>query len=635
MSRQVQLLLEKRKFDQARETCQSFLVQSSKSDVEKVLPRLEAISNLILIATQTKQEVSLDWAMGTLKTEVDSLLQNHSKAPIREEYCRQLILLSENLGRSRLWPAVKSISRLLTRNLIEDTPSSQGLRIRALNNLGSALLAENRIEDAAHVWQCAINDYDTKTPNNNPAPISTLHNNLAELRRLQCRMLEARYHHRRALELRRMCFANTDQLIRQSQYNLSQILIECLEYTHAAEQIDDYLNSFAEDSQGSVEYLRGKVFQCRLLMDQGQYHSADAQINHLARDLNGNTTIPGRLKVELHLHRLEIAILLGKDNVINSEMKRLPEMLAEFELTGSIYDGRFRYLLGRTPTTIDLSPLDNNREVHLQAAMQILHKRLVRNHPLVANTIFTLADHFQQTHRGQRGVQSANGALELYIQTFSEGSLPVAYAMTRQAKVVCAQKHFKMTRKLIRNALNITREYVSVPSLTLLECYDLLSQAYEGLGKDRLASYFAAAAARQIQQTLEFPAAMEDFYVDRALQLAEDIGHDPRTIALLNRRIVLIGEQHHADHPFVAEAMEKLGRIYARQNNYSEAARCLSKALPIRCSELGEESPVAVELMQLTADVCREAGQVDHAEELEGQIQQLSDKASHVLSDLL
>ncbi|HBN74673.1 MAG TPA: hypothetical protein DD473_02395, partial [Planctomycetaceae bacterium] len=71
------------------------------------------------------------------------------------------------------------------------------------------------------------------------------------------------------------------------------------------------------------------------------------------------------------------------------------------------------------------------------------------------------------------------------------------------------------------------------------------------------------------------------------------------------------------------------------QNNYSEAARCLSKALPIRCSELGEESPVAVELMQLTADVCREAGQVDHAEELEGQIQQLSDKASHVLSDLL
>ncbi|HCS54008.1 MAG TPA: hypothetical protein DIW81_20880, partial [Planctomycetaceae bacterium] len=70
LSRQVQLLLEKRKFDQARETCQSFLVQSSKTDVDKVLPRLEAISNLILIATQSKQEVSLDWAMGTLKTEV-------------------------------------------------------------------------------------------------------------------------------------------------------------------------------------------------------------------------------------------------------------------------------------------------------------------------------------------------------------------------------------------------------------------------------------------------------------------------------------------------------------------------------------------------------------------------------------
>ncbi|HCS54009.1 MAG TPA: hypothetical protein DIW81_20885, partial [Planctomycetaceae bacterium] len=467
---------------------------------------------------------------------VDSLLQNHSKAPVREEYCRQLILLSEFLGSSRFWPAVKSISRLLTRNLIEDTPSSQGLRIRALNNLGSALLAENRIEDAAHVWQCAINDYDTKSVTDNPAPLSTLHNNLAELRRLQCRMLEARYHHRRALELRRKCFANTDQLVRQSQFNLAQILIECHEQTQAAELIEDYLNSFAEDSHRSLEYLKGKIFQSRLLIEQGQYHSAEAQINHLARDLNGNTTIPGRLKVELHLHRLEIAILLGKDNVIHSEMKRLPEMLAEFQLTGSIYEGRFQYLLGRTADSIDLSPLNNNREAHLQSAIQILHKRLVRNHPLVANTIFTLSDHFQQTHRGQRGVQSANGALELYIQTFSEESLPVAYALTRQAKVVCAQKHYKMTRKLIRNALSITREYVSIPPLTLLECYDLLSQAYEGLGKNRLASYFAAAAARQIQHNLEFPAAMEDFYVDRALQLAEDIGHDPRTIALLNRR---------------------------------------------------------------------------------------------------
>ncbi len=628
-------MLEKRKFDQARETCQSFLVQASKTDVDKVLPRLEAISNLILIATQAKQDLSLDWALGTLKTEVDSLLENHRKAPIRNEYCLQLVLLSELLGVSRQWPTVKSISRLLTRNLIEDTSAAQGLRIRALNNLGSALLAENRIDDAAHVWQRAINDFDSSSAVNNPAPLSTLHNNLAELRRLQCRMLEARHHHSRALDLRRKCFANTDQLVRQSQFNLAQILIECHEYTQAAEQIDDYLNSFADDAHASTEYLKGKIFQCRLYLEQGQYFTAEAQINQLARDLNGNEKIPARMKVELHLHRLEMAILLGKENVINSEIKRLREMLSNSQLTGSIYEGRYRYLLGRTPTTIDLTPLDNNREVHLQGAMQILHKRLVRNHPLIANTIFTLADHFQKTHRGQRGIQSANGGLELSIQTFSEGTLPVAYAMTRQANIVCAQKHYKATRQIIRKALRIIREYVSVPALTHLECYDLLSQAYGGLGKDRLASYFTAAAARHIHQFLEFPAEMEDFYVDRALQLAEDIGHGPRSIALLHRRIELIGLQHHADHPFVAESLEKLGRIHARQSDYSAAAKCLTKALPIRCSELGEESPLAVELMQFTADVCREAGQVDQADELESRIQQLSDKASHVLSDLL
>ncbi|MCG6157284.1 tetratricopeptide repeat protein [Rubinisphaera margarita] len=635
LSQKVQLLLADRKFERARETCQSLLVEIPVADASRLQERFEAVGNLFLIAIKSGNDLSLEWTLGTLNTELEQIVEQHRDSDELSRWFQNLLQLSEALGNTRRWPAVKLISRQLLKYIADQSTESQSMRIRTLNNLGSALLAENRIDDAIHVWQCAIRDYDLKAESTCAAPLSTLHNNLGELLRLQCKFPEARLHHARALQLRQERFSEDNLLVRQSRYNLAQVQVECGELSAAADQIDLYLSSFPADQPDTVERIKGQIFRCRILKEQGRFLSADAEINHLARVHARNQQVPGRLMVELHLQRLDIAVILGKESVIQSELKRLPGMIDDNHLVGSIYEGRLSQLIGRIPRSIDISPLPNDRETHLQTSMQIFRKRLVRNHPLMAQSVFDLADLFQATHRGQRGTQTAAGGLSIYENTFGEDSLATAYGLTRLGQLCCDQGQYRLVRQLMRKALRLLRGYRSVPELIQLRVYELLSHAYDGLNKPRLASWFAFAAAQQVQKTLEFPPMMEDFFVEQALDHAKAVGHTHREISLLERRIELLSEEYHPDHPAVIETMEQLGRLLAESESFDQAAACLGKIVVVRSTELGEDSPLAIELMQLTADVCRKAGQPDQAEELEDRIRQISERQSHVLSDLL
>jgi len=635
LSQKVQLLLGARKFDQARESCQSFLTEIPVADASRLPERFEAIGNLFLIAIKSGNELSVEWTQATLQDEFEQVASTHRGSAELTAWFQNLLQLSEALGNARRWPAVKSISRLLLKNISDQSTESQNMRIRTLNNLGSALLAENRIDDAIHVWQCAITDYDPKAESSCAAPLSTLHNNLGELLRLQCKFQDARQHHARALQLRQERFPEDNLLVRQSRYNLAQVQVECGELAAAGDQIELYLASFPDDQPDTTERLKGQIFRCRILKEQGRFLTAEAEINHLARVHARNQQASGRLMVELHLQRLDIAVLLGKESVIHSELKRLPGMIDDNKLVGSIYEGRLSQLIGRIPREIDISPLPNDRETHLQTSMQIFRKRLVRNHPLMAQSIFDLADLFQVTHRGQRGTQTAAGGLSIYENTFGEDSLATAYGLTRLGQLCIDQGQYRLVRQLMRKALRLLRGHRSVPDLTQLRIYELLSQAYDGLNKPRLASWFAFAAAQQVQKKLEFPPMMEDFFVEQALDHARAVGHTHREISLLERRIELLSEEYHPDHPAVIETMEQLGRLLAESESFDQAAACLGKIVVVRSTELGEDSPLAVELMQLTADVCRKAGQPEQAEELEDRIRQISERQSHVLSDLL
>lgn len=635
LSRQVLLYLGESKFDRAREACRSHLVGTPLNSPEQILPRFEAIGNLVLIALKTKDSLGLDWTLGTLKSDVDEIATRFRNADQIRELCRQLVLMCETMGSLRMWASVKSVTRMVLRLLVDEKPPTQGLRIRALNNLGSSLLSENRIEDAAHVWQCAIKDYDPKLVDHCAAQLSTLHNNLGELLRLQCRFAAAGKHHQRALQLRLDTFPLDDPLVRQSRYNLAQVLIETHAYDQAALEVEAYLESFPPDSEMTADLLKGKIFQCRLLFKQGLFQSAETQINSLARSIAKDEARWGRQSVELHLWRLALAQRIGKANVVQSEIARLPEMIISQRLESSIHEGRLRYQIGQTDPELDISPMNADREHHLQTALQLLRKRLVRTHPLMGNTIFALADLFQNTGRGQRAVQSANGAVILFGQTFGETSAPYVYAMTRLGNLLESQQQTSTLLKLMKQAVRISRKLKYVPALTQLQVLDLLSRAYEKLNNPRMASYLATASIRISSRQLELPTGEEDLLVDRAIDLSEQVGHFDRVVELLQRRIELLTAEHHANHPQVASCVEQLGRAYARQGKHAEAAEHLANVLTVRCTDLGEESPLAIELMQLTAEECRLAGMTEQAEEIHNRAQLINDKSSHVLSDLL
>ena len=85
----------------------------------------------------------------------------------------------------------------------------------------------------------------------------------------------------------------------------------------------------------------------------------------------------------------------------------------------------------------------------------------------------------------------------------------------------------------------------------------------------------------------------------------------------------------------MAEATEDLARLAEQAGDYDRAAETLSKVLPVRCHELGEDSDEALELIEYAAELNRRAGRSEQAEELDQQAQQITQKASHVLSDLL
>jgi len=634
LSRHVKSLADDRNYEQAQEVCKSFLVQNPLRDAARILPRFEAICNLFLLARHSKNEMSLDWTTGRLKSDIDQVVSKFQDAPETRELTLQMIHLAEVLGNALMWPSVKTLSRMILRTIFDDKPDSVRMRIRALNNLGSALLAENRVEDAAHVWKCAIRDYDPKAAGYSPAPLSTLHNNMGELSRLRCEFVQALICHERALELRLEVFSEDNLLVRQSRFNLAQVLADCHQHQQSAEQVFEYLTLIPDELQSSVAYLRGAVLEARVLIHRGEYLAAETRINQLVRSLSSKKETPGRLIIELHLLRLELAILMQKENVISSELRKFPELLAKHNLKDSIYAGQFLSLAGRVPRDIELEPPYDQRETQLQQASSVLRQRAARNHPWIAGTVFELADLYQRTQRGQRAAQTANSGVSLCEEAFGEDSLPTAAGLLRMARLVFDQNQPKVAKQYLKRVFVIFRSSPEIPRLTLLDAYELLSRIYQKLGKNRLSSYYATAASRHVAQNCDLPPNIEMPYVNRALQQTQSVGHYHFTATAYQRLIELLTAEYFADHPAVAEATEQLGRTYFEMQQYEDAADNLLKVVSVRCAELGEDSPLSTDLRQLTADACRRAGRDDEAAELDGQIQQISDQASHVLSDL-
>lgn len=616
-------------FDQFR----LVLEQVDRNTPENLLLRIDACNGLIIRSALKKKPTSIQRSFQNLKDELE--LQKNCNQEIREQIAAKINAITETLGAMRSWLAVKKMSRLVFKIVCDNTPDSLAHRIRALNNLGSALIAERRFDDAAHIWKCAIDDHGIKGKQDCPAPLATIHNNLAELVRLQGQFPLSQTHHQQALDLRLHCFPETHVLVRQSRFNLAQIQTESYNYFEAEQQIQAYLDSFdLEKEQLSPDYLRAQTLQVRLLMESGRYLSAEKLVNQLARAIPQASLEAGRLEADVHLMRLELAIRINKTNIIQSESTRLPQIIEDAGLHNTVYEGRLYLLLGlvaqQKGTEADLLESEQN----FQRALQQFQSRLTQNHPLIAQTIFHLAETFSKTMRQTRGEQTASTALSIYEQNFGENSIPLLVGLLETSKIILLQNHYRKSRQLLKLAVSVYKQEPSASPLFALNLYERLTETYLGLGKPGVAAYFSRQAWKTVSTSMEVPAAQKVAVVDQAFQLSRQASHAQDAIMLLQRKIELLSEEFHFAHPTVTEATEQLGRLYAELNEYDHAADQLSKILAVRCSELGEDSALAIELMELTAEAHQKAGQEDKAALIETQIKALSDKSSHVLSDL-
>ncbi len=617
----------------ALEQFRLILEQVDRETPENLLLRIDACNGMIIRAALKKKPASLQRAFQNLVSELE--YQQNFNQEIREPIAAKVNSVTETLGSMRAWGAVKKMSRLIFKIVCDETPDSLAHRIRALNNLGSALIAERRFDDAAHIWQCAINDHGEKAKEDCPAPLATIHNNLAELLRLQGEFPLSQQHHQQALNLRLKCFSSEHVLIRQSRFNLAQIQVESYCYYEAEEQIQAYLDSFdSKKAQLTGDYLRAQALQARLLMESGRYLSAEKLINQLARCLPEANLTEGRLEADIHLMRLELAIHINKSNIVQTESARLPQILERAGLPGTVYEARYHLLQGIWANQQETDADFEKAEEYFQKALQLFQTRLNSNHPFIARTIFHLAETFSKTMRQMRGGQTASTAFSIYEQNFGPESIPLLAGLLETAKIVLLQDNFKKSRQLLKLAMSVYKKQPTTSALFVLRLHQYLARTYIGLSQPRVAAFYSRQAWKILSSSIEVPAAQQIAVVDQAFQLSREASHLQDAISLLQRKIELLSEEFHFAHPSVTEATEQLGRMYAEIGEFDNAADQLSKILSVRCSELGEDSPLAIELMELTAQAHKKAGQEEKAKLIEAQIKALNDKSSHVLSDL-
>ena len=621
---------------EARSMFRNVLQKTSPTDPAQASMRVSAMAGLIELAARNGQPQRTSESVSFLRDEIDFLSQRSLPEPVIDSIAAQLNTVCESLGALRRWKEIKQISRMVVRLAADERPESLAHRIRGLNNLGSALLAEARYDDAVHIWQCAIKDYSHKAEPLTLSPLATIHNNLGELRRLQYRLPSAVEHHAEAVRLRSECFPEGNVLVRQSLFNYAQVLAESKRYPAAVGPLEQLLDSLPSlDEADTPELLRATLLKCRVQLDTGKWESAESLVDQLVRVISRSQNAVPRFELEAHLLRLETALLLQKQNVVCSETDRLAELLQIHKASDTALEGRFQYLLAGMSTEASGEPVES-REAHAQHALRIFRTRLPRNHAQTADAVFQLAQVFVVTQRGQRATQTANSAMAIYEHSFGETSIPMLHALIRVARVVLARNQFRNTRPLLKLALRLKREHnENVSPLVTFEIYDLLARMYAGLQKPKPAAYFARAAWQAAVNELEFPPVLETPLADRALELSRQAAHQNAALPVASRRIELLTASHHAGHPCVAEATEDLARLAEQAGDYDRAAETLSKVLPVRCHELGEDSDEAVELIEYAAELNRRAGRSEQAEELDQQAQQITQKASHVLSDLL
>ncbi len=605
--------------------------------------QLHAWVGLAEIAARQRKLTSLEKMLRAIQQLLDNLLaslqpvgtgSDAAEQARRESLASTLNCLSERLGNWRAWSGVKKLSRLIIKHFIRDTPQERSHRIRALNNLGSALLAENRFDDAIHIWKCTLQDYSAKAEATSPIPLATVHNNLAELLRLRCQIAQACQHHRQALRLRLVGASQDPLLIRQSRLNLAQVLIDAREFNEAREQIETCLRDLQTTSTPTNEQLRPQLLLTRIYMETGLYRRAEENLVPLLQTAGDDFRSGGRFETETHLFRLELAWLLNKTSIIRGELERIPELISRHQLQDTQLEARYHLLRGRlTPEQTGES--QDHREAHTQQALQILRKRMPRNHPATAQAIFQLADLYAKSGRGQRAVQTANSAMAMLEQTFGDRSPSMLHALTEMGAIVLQLEQFRSVRQLVKLGLQLQRELATDSPLTTYRQYRLLQASYAGKVKLRLAAYYARAAWRLSQEKLELAPTEELTATDQACRLSHQAGQVEAALPAAAHLVELYKREFHSEHPRVYQARENWGRLLAESGNHAQAADCLSGVLSVRCAELGEESTEALELMELTADLLRRSGKLDEAERIEEQMYLLSQKASHVLSDLL
>ena len=629
-----QQLLSQGELNEALKQFKRVLEQTDRETPENLLLRIDACNGLIVRSALKKKRGSLQRSFQILIDELD--LQSEINLDIREQIAARINAVTETLGAMRSWYAVKKMSRLVFKIVCNDTPEALAHRIRALNNLGSALIAERRFEDAAHIWHCAIEDHGAKAAEICPAPLATIHNNLAELLRLQGEFVRSRQHHQQALELR-SGFPDDHVLLRQSRFNLAQVQAETFHYHEAEQNIRTYLDSFSQkqETRLSADYLRAQALQARLLMETGRYLSAEKLIDQLARSLPEANQESGRLEADIHLMRLELAIHIHKSNIVQRESARLPQILEQAGLLNTVYEGRFNLLQGILANQRGGEEDFAKADEYFHKAIEQFRNRLNPNHPFFAQTLFHLAETFSRSMRQLRGVQTASTALSIYEQSFGTDSIPMLVGLLEMSRILLLQNSYDKSKQLLRTAISAYKQHPSICALFVMNLFQHLAQTYLGLNKPKVAAYYYRQVWKTLENSMELPASQKIEVVDRAFELSRQVSHLQDAIMLLQRKIELLGEEFHSAHPSVIEATEQLGRLYLELGEPDHAADQLSKILPLRCSELGEDSIQAVELMKLTAQAYRKAGQEDKAKQIEAEIQTLEDKSSHVLSDLL
>ncbi len=275
----------------------------------------------------------------------------------------------------------------------------------------------------------------------------------------------------------------------------------------------------------------------------------------------------------------------------------------------------------------------------LLQALSIRQEELGERHPLVANTLNSLAELYRTQGRYGEAEPLYQESLEIWREQLGDRHPNVATSLNNLAGLYQVQGRYREAEPLYQESLEIWREQLGDRHLDVATSLNNLAGLYEAQGRYVEAEPILRQALdiRREQLGDRHPDVAQT--LNNLALLNEAQGRYFESEALYHQALEIYREQWGGLHPDVATSLNNLAWLYQIQGRYGEAEPLYQESLEISREQLGDRHPNVANGFNNLAGLYHDQGRYGEAESLyqeslEISREQLGDRHPNVATSL-